>query len=1027
MLIRLLLCTLLCQVTGFCPAQPIIPRFETIGVNEGLSQSSVYTIYQDKTGFMWFGTADGLNRYDGRQVKVYKLQNPELTIESNYIRGQLHEDDSGRIWFANEAGIHYYDPVSDRLITAKHFQKKEYQGSVFEALHLKNGHLWLMNTGYGIFRYTISNAQWQRFIHPVFSDGRSHYPFSATADKDGYIWFTFFVNEGIYRFNTQSLSFDHFFKKKDCMNVFPGKGKAYWVSSHGAVEQYDSAAGVFRPVHFLSPGATGFKVNKVLEDRFNRLWAASVGDGLAYYDTRTQQSFFFRHDNAKLKSIPIDLITTCYIDRNDNLWIGTDGGGVSRLDLKPPRFNLFPLNDGDYPHLKDYFTKCFYEDEKGRIWFGTHNNGFSIYEPHSGKVQTVDAVNGQPLKAVATILKDRDGQMWIGHGGGTSLFDERNKKFTNIELAPAVNMFHWANYVYDLKQLQNGDFLSATLWGLVHIRKKNDKYVGRTYYHVFDLGSQSTSVCQTATGDVWTASSTSGLLHVQVTDTLKLLEKFFEGVNIRSVHADEGHPNVLWLCSTKGLIRFDVNTKSHYVYTEKDGLVNSYVYGVLEDSLKNLWISTNGGLSYFNRNKNRFENYRYTDGLQSNEFNTGAFYKGPSGTFYFGGIKGFNWFRNIQRNVEQYAYQPSAAITNILVSDRSIREEHNFLRKKTIELSYNENNLSFQFAALEFTRPEANQIQYKLEGWDPEWFTTSGETVRYPNLSPGTYTFKIKAASAEGIWSKEQSVTIIIHAPFWKEAWFIVLLGIATLTAAILLTKNIAQQKLKKQLRELEKQRAIEAERNRISKDMHDEIGSGLTHIALMSELIQTQKKAEEELRKDVSTISSSARRLVQSMSEIVWAMNPQHDTLENLLAYLREQTTAYFEPFLHISYQIEFPDDVPPARLRNEQRRNLFLVIKEALNNALKHAGAGQIFLKMKFVNDGICFTVCDNGKGFDRRKTKLASNGLKNMEKRMVDIGGSFGLQTGEEGTTVMVHLPIEDRVRKGRTTFFTSVKKR
>ncbi|MER3470787.1 MAG: hypothetical protein C4330_05505 [Chitinophagaceae bacterium] len=450
-------------------------------------------------------------------------------------------------------------------------------------------------------------------------------------------------------------------------------------------------------------------------------------------------------------------------------------------------------------------------------------------------------------------------------------------------------------------------------------------------------------------------------------------------------------------------------------------MANSYFYGVLEDAQHNLWISTNGGLSYFDRNKNSFRNYYANDGLQSNEFNTGAFYKGASGTLYFGGIKGFNWFQNISINSN---YKPQVALTDIYVNDKKVPKDSSFIQTKTLHFPFKQNNISFQFAALDYSRPGANKIQYKLEGADENWTTTYNKSVRYPQLPPGDYVLRLKAANADGLWSEEEKFFIVIEAPFWKRWWFFAILLVIATISVILITREIAQRRFRKQLQELEKQRAVELERNRLSKDMHDEIGSGLTHIALLSELMQTQNQTEEELKKNVGAISFFARKLVESMSEIIWVLNPQNDTLENLLAYTREQMHAFFEPFT-IDFTIDFPSDVPTITLSNEQRRNLFLVTKEALNNALKHSEADAITLRVIISDNQIAFAVTDNGKDFNPSQTKAVSNGLKNMKKRIDDIGGTFFIDNNERGTTIHFTITIHTTTN-GATTFLTSKQK-
>ena len=217
-----------------------------------------------------------------------------------------------------------------------------------------------------------------------------------------------------------------------------------------------------------------------------------------------------------------------------------------------------------------------------------------------------------------------------------------------------------------------------------------------------------------------------------------------------------------------------------------------------------------------------------------------------------------------------------------------------------------------------------------------------------------------------------------------------------------------------KKIKALEKQVAINAERLRISADMHDEIGSGITHIALLSELVQAQHKGES--KKEMQIISSSAHKLVQTISEIIWALNPQNDTLENLLAYMREQSQQYFEPF-DKDFTIDFPEEIPAIKLTNEMRRNLYLVTKELLNNALKHADASAINLSFRIINKELLFMVSDNGTGINEGKKRSDANGMKNLKKRMNDIGGTITWSSKAQGTEVKYVLPLQ-----GHTTFFT-----
>ena len=435
-------------------------------------------------------------------------------------------------------------------------------------------------------------------------------------------------------------------------------------------------------------------------------------------------------------------------------------------------------------------------------------------------------------------------------------------------------------------------------------------------------------------------------------------------------------------------------------------MANSYVYGSLEDSAGNLWISTNKGLSSFNRKENKFENYSFLDGLQSNEFNTQSFYKSNSGNFYFGGIRGFNWFK--PGYVSKEHIKPLAAITRIEINDSIFKKDSGYILHQTISVPYDKNDFSFQFAGLDYTRPEANNIQYTLQGWDAGWVVADNRSARYANLPPGNYTLRLKVSNADGIWSDEEKITIIIQSPFWKRTAFAIFIALLLITAIVFTTYRVVQLKAKRKLQLLEKRIAVDDERDRISADMHDEIGSGITHIALLSELIQRQQKDPTEFKKDINTIATSARRLVQTMSEIIWALNPHNDTLENFLAYTREQSHQYFES-LEMQFDIDFPDIIPNIKLSNAERRNLYLVTREALNNAMKHSGATRIQLKMEFNKTSFYFCVTDNGKGTHEINNNHSSNGIRNMKKRMKDINGTIEWLPKEKGTAVEYRLTL------------------
>jgi len=959
---------------------------------------------------MWFGTANGLCRFDGRVLKTFKYSaSNELDVVNNFVKGKMLEDKTGNIWYCNGSGIYKWDVFKELVVRVGAFDKKEYNATDFSSIYLDDQDgLWMYNLTHGIVVFNIINNKLIQYPFTCKIDYSTVFLNYVTVDNNENIWLRIGNKRSPYLFfNRQSKKYSVQLGLNPPHALFFEKKRRILAHDDRLIFENEQSGKTTTILKSIKNKKVSFHSLDGINDNFGRLWLTARAKGLFCYDESKNQFFEFHHDNAKLKSLPFDLTTCLFIDRNENLWIGIDGAGVAKLDLKQPKFNLFPLSDGDFPFLNDYYTKCFFEDSIGRIWFGSHTGGLNIFDPNLQILVNYHHKNDDskslPGNIVGNILKDKEGNMWIGSSGGISLFNQTKKSFETIsiqglpKLYPLIN-----NFVFKMLQLKDGSFLAATFMGIIKVFKENNgKYKGYYFSNNGPLTSLTTDVAEMPDKIVYATVPGLGLYQLKPdAERYKLVNIFLNGTDLRSVKRDEKDSNFLWIGSGKGLIHFNTVSKAYRKWDENDGLANSYVYGGLQDALGNLWVSTNKGLSFFNRKENKFDNYSFQDGLQSNEFNTQSFYKSSTGTFYFGGIKGFNWFK--PGYVSKELIKPLAAITSIEISDVEFQKDSSYLLHQTITVPYYKNDFNFQFAALDFTRPEANNIRYMLQGWDAGWIAADNRSARYGNLPPGSYTLKLKVANADGIWSNEEKINIVIQAPFWKTNWFMAAVTLLLLGVIIYITFSVSQQKAKRKLRLLENQIAVDAERNRISADMHDEIGSGITHIALLSELIQTQQKVTPDLKKDINIIATSARKLVQTMSEIIWALNPQNDTLENLVAYIREQSYQYFESF-EMQFTIDFPDEVPAIKLSNAERRNLYLVTREALNNAMKHAEASAIQLTLECTKINCSFYVTDNGKGMNLAKIKAGSNGLINMKKRMQDIGGTIEWMPVEKGTQV------------------------
>ena len=356
-------------------SQTIIPRFESLGVNDGLPHSSVYSITQDKKGFMWFGTPDGICRYDGSTLQGYKYI-PESTgdIINNFVRGKMLEDNAGNIWYSNESGIYKWDAAEEKIVRKKAFLKNEFGNVAFVAVVLdSNGSMWLFNVLDGIFEYNIFSGKLTQYPFPGNKNISTVQLAYNTIDEEGNIWMRIVTkNEPYLVFNRSSHTYS--------IQLEADPPRAIFFCDHKMVKDFNDKliyanlqTGESKTVlKTINNKKISFYSNEGVKDKYGRLWITTRGKGLYCYDEKNNLFMEYHHDNSKIKSLPFNLTTCLFIDRSENLWIGIDGGGVARLDLKQPKFNLFPLSEGDYSILNDYFTKCFYEDEKERIWFGSH-------------------------------------------------------------------------------------------------------------------------------------------------------------------------------------------------------------------------------------------------------------------------------------------------------------------------------------------------------------------------------------------------------------------------------------------------------------------------------------------------------------------------------------------------------------------------------------------------------------------------------------------------------------------------------
>lgn len=688
------------------------------------------------------------------------------------------------------------------------------------------------------------------------------------------------------------------------------------------------------------------------------------------------------------------------------LWIGTEGGGVVKLDLDPVNFRSFPSASFS---KKSIYTKSLYGDDDGNIWMGTFKNWIYLFNIYTERIESLPLPRNKYIKALSGVVyainKDKEGIYWIGYN---NILIAYNKKANQFFFHPVpLNDGLSLTSINQIRVTKNG-LLIATVSGLYKVYTTD--HGSQAKFQWIYPGAVSESI-ETTDGSLWISSQYQGLIKLSATG--KVIKHVAPGIGIRCIVEDTAK-KIIWAATQVGLMAYHERTARVQFYKESNGLNNTYLYGIINMS-DQIWVSTNRGIAkgkvVYKEGKIFpdifFKSYTKEAGLQSDEFNTGAYCTLADGTIAFGGINGINWFS--PKHVSLNSHKPSVSLTALKINDKDYNGDPSVEYLQRVNASYKENTFLIKYAGMEFHDPEAVRYRFMLQGLDKNWTEEkSAREVRYANLPPGNYTFRIFAVNTDGVVSDEKKLAIVIIPPFYKRPWFIAMCVFVLAVLLIMVTKYISQVKLKNRIRILEKEKAINEERQRISKEMHDDLGAGLTRISLISEAARRRAKKGALPQKELNDIADTSKQLIENVSEIIWAMNPDFDSLSGMIAYLREQISKLLE-YSNKVFKLEIDDSFEDLPLSNVKRKNIMMLVKESVNNAIKHSNASEICVKMKLVDEYLFISVCDNGHGFDIMRAN-GGNGLRNYHYRAALLNGTATLKTSDLGTLVDFKIPVK-----------------
>jgi signal transduction histidine kinase/ligand-binding sensor domain-containing protein len=973
----------------------------------GLSDNQVTCFFQDSKGFMWIGTQDGLNRFDGSVIRIFKKRSKDSTeIISNYIT-TITEDKQQNLWIATSLGLSVFDPVKNS------FHSLGGKEAINDFSFDKNGNLWIVRWG-SITEYIPSQKKFVKYINQTSADAaslRNNNRFNKIIiDNNGRIWLAGY--NGLWQFFDSSGEFKKVMTGNNPSGLILSmykdhEGKIWLGYWNDGLKRFDPDSEKIED--FISDALpytiTGITETKSLQGNF-LTWC----NGLAEVDPMTK---FVTSHLPQTGESPEDFTMAKLFTSHEGLvWIGTDKG-TRIMDPAKQFFHHHFISEKIITSQSFAFLQ-----HNDQLYIGGAGDHFlKSYDPTFKLIkkiisQPVYIAGGQLVKpALLNMVRESDHSIWLCTEHGLFLFDERSNQLrlfqlkendipvatrnfiSNIFIDSRGNhwIFPWRSGIWQL-DVPSGQFKKIIL-GLTKENGDVKKYLVA-------------AATEDAHGNIWFADLDEGLLlyDLNTGQFSKPTEKLFGAQYSLQNVVREGE--YIWGVKTGAVFRIHASTKKIDQWPVPDEF-NKNVTGFCGDNFNHLWITTNSGLLSFDKMDHSFKRYTANDGLMENVLN-GVIFSNKNGKIFYGDK---NYITEFDPNeLVRSKKTPPVIITNIISQNKSIPLERRG-EEKYIDLGSNYNNFTFNWAILNYSNPLQNRFYCKLEGVDKEWkFVGYSGQAQYSSLQPGKYILRVKAATSEGLMNEEgDSLTIIIHPPFWKTWWFILASSIILLTVFIVVVRYIFQRNLKEKLLRLEKEQAVEKERNRISRDMHDDLGSGLTKIAIMSEVVKKQIHEPEKAKVQLENISQSSRELVDNLQDIIWVLNPKNDTLESLAAYIREYGLKFFEPF-EISIHFNYPEKFSELKLSEEERRNIFLVIKESFNNIAKHAWCNKVTVCIEYATNEIEIVISDDGKGFEMDHVRKFGNGLMNMQNRMKQVGGSYSIaSTVGKGTVTKIEIPV------------------
>lgn len=1005
----------LCGMFSYGFAQSSKAIFKHLTINEGLSQNTVYCILQDHEGYIWIGTEDGLNKYDGYEFTIYKHDVNDRNSLSNSQINALLEDDKGNLWIGTSDGINLYNRKHNHFSHIYTISKKTSEANDYITAFIqdKRGNMWIA-TYDGLKLYNPANKTFVK------------YP-TGNNEPDN--------------------------QSKKVQTIFEGNNGILWVGTNKGLRLFDTYKRRFIPEPAILENNTVLKgsgIRAINRDKKGTYWIATETAGVFRYDPTYQTCVNYRQQSNNPNSLLSDIVRDIFIVDDNEIWMGTrEGLSV----LKDGRFNNYKYDKYDPDALSHNSVRYIMKDKSGNMWLGTFAGGVNIFYAGSNNfIHLAEAIGIRPglnHRVVSSMLNNGNGTFWVGtEGGGLNYIDRKSNLYQSYPiLDEQKNLI--SNNVKSLCKDKNGNIWVGTFDGLANFNVKSHAV---TVYRSLSTNpnpgeNQIYALSATADGGVWIGTNGAGLQFIDNNGKLTSYTHNSKDVhsissnNISAILKDVNH-NGYWIGTQRGINYFDLKTQKfiQYKYNEadrfslkynsvltlfidlkqrlwigtegggltyldrktnrfyaiggKEELANDVVHAINEDQRGNLWLSTNKGLSKikfkqfslpFKGSDLMISNYSVTDGLQSNQFSSNSTAKDDNGALLFGGINGISYFDPYKITVN--TFKPPVVFTDFLIRNKPVSsgDEESPLKNQInetneITLTHDQGFISFKFAALNYINPDKNQYAYKMEGFrgDEDWHYVGNQRIAtYTNLNAGTYVFKVKAANNDGLWNNSiKSIKLIVLPPWWKTWWAYLIYAfiISTLLYAFyyysLKTARLKNELVFEQLSH-EKDQELSQRKLTFFTNISHEIKTPLTLILAPLEKLVSMNEGNNKIQNQLMLMQRNGERLIRLINQLLDFRKFESGNMNlqaaegNIVRFVNEIFIA-FEAYAQ-SKKISFKFNSKQEEIKVFfDRDKLEKILYNLLSNALKFTHEnGKIILNIKTDKDYVFINVEDNGQG--------------------------------------------------------------